>query len=199
MSTGYTSKYQHECQALCVGYVCLSNPICYLPLHTLRPNHTSPLSAFPTWHRASDLSCLRMCSLDLVASHREEEMSIQSLWQCPPVSVTSMRLWQDYLFLWFLLPIGSPPASMSQGLSSNWKYPCEHVCGVSESLTLQYGSFFFMSSCWISLRPWTPFCRPLSYRAWSLGISSCSTATISLERKDIKNMNKVKHITSYER
>ena len=34
-----------------------------------------------------------------------------------------------------------------------------------QTLTLQYGFFFFISSCWISLRRWTPFCRPLSYKA----------------------------------
>ena len=168
----------------------------YIPYDPTTPHH-SGLSQYVTGSQTS--SCLYLCSLDLVVSHREEEISIRSLWQCPLASVTLMLLRQDDLFLWFLLPVSSPPASMSQDWAPTENIPVSTCVGVSESLTLQYGSFFFMSSCWISLRPWTPFCRPLSYRAWSLGISSCSTATISLKRKNIKNMNKVKHINSYER
>lgn len=117
------------------------NPICYLLLHTLQPNHTSPLSAFPTRHRTSDLPCLCMCSLDLVVSHRKEEMSIQSLWQHPPVSVTSMRLWQDYLFLWFLLPIGSPQPPCHRDWAPTENIPVSMCVGLVNHLPYNVNSF----------------------------------------------------------
>lgn len=147
----------------------------YPPWESTTPDH-SMLSQHAI--RSQTSSCLCLCSSDLVFSHRERRNQVfrvcgnAFLWlspHCPRrVILASCK---------FTLSIHVT------GLSPKWKCPCEHVCVVSESLTLQYGSFFFISSCWISLRPWTPFCRPLSYRAWSLGISSCSTATISLKTK----------------
>lgn len=52
---------------------------------------------------------------------------------------------------------------------------------IRKFLTLQKGSFACISFDPINFRPRTLFCSPLSYRALSLGISSCSTATMSFK------------------
>lgn len=59
--------------------------------------------------------------------------------------------------------------------------PCSHRClrPPPRSLTLQYGSRSRISLASMMLRSRTLFFMPRSYRAFSLGTSSCSTATMS--------------------
>lgn len=60
-----------------------------------------------------------------------------------------------------------------------WKTALRSWSEAWQGLTLQKGSFSWISLAPMSFSPGTLFCSPLSYRALSLGISSCSTATIS--------------------